>query len=108
MFFFWRKLELGGTALERDLMSTSSTNCQVQLAPDPALILAMLVLFPFTFTEHLQSGGVDDQMSDSALAGQAVLYVHGLGAFADTAVTRRGQRYIHQLKNGVDEPFQRP
>ena len=76
--------------------------------PDPAFILAMLALFPFAFTEHLQPGGVDNQMSNGALAGKAVFHVHRLGAIADAAVTRRGQRHLHQLKNRVDESFQRP
>ncbi|GAA3528505.1 hypothetical protein GCM10022394_04610 [Zobellella aerophila] len=46
------------------------------------------VLSPFTFTEYFQPDGVDNQMTDSALAGQTVFNVDCLGVLADAAVAR--------------------
>ncbi len=57
---------------------------QVELAPHSSLLLAVFANFPFAFAIDLEAGGIDDQMSYRALAGEAVFDVDGLGALADT------------------------
>lgn len=79
---------------------------QVELAPHSSLLLAVFANFPFAFAIDLEAGGINDQVSHRALAGEAVLDVDGLGPLADTAVVRRQQRHRHQLEQRVNEAFQ--
>lgn len=65
---------------------------QVQLAPDSALFLTILALFPFALAKHLQASGIDSKVSNSALAGQAIADVDRFGSLADATVTGQGQR----------------
>lgn len=79
---------------------------QMQLAPHSPLLLAVFTNFPFAFAIDFEAGGINDQVSHRALAGEAVIDVDGLGPLADTVVVRRLQRHRHQLEQRVNEAFQ--
>lgn len=81
---------------------------QMQFAPDPALVMAMLSDLPFALAKHFQAGGIDNQIGHLALGWLAVCHLHGAGALADTAVVGGTQRHIHQLKQRVEQALCRP
>ena len=59
---------------------------KVQLAPDSALLLAMLTHFPVALAVNLESGEIDDQMCHWPLTRRPVVDFHRLGPLADAAV----------------------
>lgn len=78
----------------------------MELVPHSLLLLAVLADFPFAFAIDLEAGSINDQVSHQVLAGEGVLDIDVLSAFADTAVVRRLQRHRHQLEQRVNEAFQ--
>ena len=62
---------------------------QLYLAPDTALLLAVLANFPLAIAIDLESGCIDDEVRHRVMARYAVLDFNRLGSLADTAVVRR-------------------
>lgn len=90
----------------RDDGMAGSIHGQMEFAPKAPFLLAVLVNFPFAFAVDLEAGGINHQVSNRALAGQAVLDLYRLGALADATVVRRLQGNLHQFEQRVNEPLQ--
>ena len=52
-------------------------------------------------TLDLEAGGINHQVSNGTLAGQAVLDLYRLGALADATVVRRLQGNLHQFEHVI-------
>ena len=55
---------------------------QMQLAPDPTLVMAVFSHLPFALAEHLQAGGIDNQIGDLTLGWLPVWYLDRAGSLA--------------------------
>ncbi|OUH78863.1 Uncharacterised protein [Klebsiella pneumoniae] len=76
---------------------------KMQLSPDATTFFAVFFDFRLTFTEDLQSGGVNHQMRDFTPGGRFKADIHLLCPFADAAVVRAAQWDTHQGKNGINK-----
>ncbi|OWX59159.1 hypothetical protein A7A55_15245 [Acinetobacter baumannii] len=63
----------------------------------------MFANFPFAFAIDLEAGGINDQVSHRALAGEAVLDVDGLGALADTAKVNKKAKKMEAIVSASNE-----